>query len=195
MNSIVFENVCKSYGDAKIVKSLNLEIKEGERLILLGPSGCGKTTTLRMIAGLEDITSGQLKMGGRVVNDIAPGERNIAMVFQSYALFPHLSVWDNITFGLHIQKLPEAEIKKRVDENDRIHNKNYKVFNEKIETIGTALPFDNFFAKETLFLRGDKSDYILDSDFETIYHHFPKAKQHLCVLLNEKLNQIQCRIV
>ena len=69
MNSIVFENVCKSYGDAKIVKSLNLEIKEGERLILLGPSGCGKTTTLRMIAGLEDITSGQLKMGGRVVND------------------------------------------------------------------------------------------------------------------------------
>lgn len=104
MNSIVFENVCKSYGDAKIVKSLNLEIKEGERLILLGPSGCGKTTTLRMIAGLEDITSGQLKMGGRVVNDIAPGERNIAMVFQSYALFPHLSVWDNITFGLHNPK-------------------------------------------------------------------------------------------
>ena len=130
MNSIVFENVCKSYGDAKIVKSLNLEIKEGERLILLGPSGCGKTTTLRMIAGLEDITSGQLKMGGRVVNDIAPGERNIAMVFQSYALFPHLSVWDNITFGLHIQKLPEAEIKKRADEALEILNlrgyENYK---------------------------------------------------------------------
>ena len=101
---------------------MNLEIKEGERLILLGPSGCGKTTTLRMIAGLEDITSGQLKMGGRVVNDIAPGERNIAMVFQSYALFPHLSVWDNITFGLHIQKLPEAEIKKRADEALEILN-------------------------------------------------------------------------
>lgn len=87
MNSIVFENACKSYGDAKIVKSLNLEIKEGERLILLGPSGCGKTTTLRMIAGLEDITSGQLKMGGRVVNDIAPGERNIAMVFKAMRCF------------------------------------------------------------------------------------------------------------
>lgn len=130
MNSIVFENVCKSYGEARIVKSLNLEIKEGERLILLGPSGCGKTTTLRMIAGLEDITSGQLKMGGQVVNDIAPGERNIAMVFQSYALFPHLSVWDNITFGLHIQKLPEAEIKKRADEALSILNlqgyENYK---------------------------------------------------------------------
>lgn len=111
MNSIVFNNVCKSYGDAKIVKSLNLEIKEGERLILLGPSGCGKTTTLRMIAGLEEITSGELYMGGRVINDVPPGERNVAMVFQSYALFPHLSVWDNITFGLKIQKLPEDEIK------------------------------------------------------------------------------------
>lgn len=130
MNSIVFENVCKNYGDAKIVKSLNLAVKEGERLILLGPSGCGKTTTLRMIAGLEAITSGQLHMGGQVVNDIAPGERNIAMVFQSYALFPHLSVWDNITFGLRIQKLPEGEIKKRAAEALSILNlqgyENYK---------------------------------------------------------------------
>ena len=122
MNSIVFNNVCKSYGDAKIVKSLNLEIKEGERLILLGPSGCGKTTTLRMIAGLEEITSGELYMGGRVINDIPPGERNVAMVFQSYALFPHLSVWDNITFGLKIQKLPEDEIKKRTTEALKILN-------------------------------------------------------------------------
>ena len=122
MNSIVFNNVCKSYGDAKIVKSLNLEIKEGERLILLGPSGCGKTTTLRMIAGLEEITSGELYMGCRVINDIPPGERNVAMVFQSYALFPHLSVWDNITFGLKIQKLPEDEIKKRTTEALKILN-------------------------------------------------------------------------
>ena len=116
MNSIVFENVCKSYGDAKIVKSLNLEIKEGERLILLGPSGCGKTTTLRMIAGLEDITSGQLKMGGRVVNDIAPGERNIAMVFQSYALFRYMTVYENVAFGLELQKMPKKQIKERVTE-------------------------------------------------------------------------------
>lgn len=122
MNSIVFNNVCKSYGDAKIVKSLNLEIKEGERLILLGPSGCGKTTTLRMIAGLEEITSGELIMGGRVINDVPPGERNVAMVFQSYALFPHLSVWDNITFGLKIQKLPEDEIKRRTTEALKILN-------------------------------------------------------------------------
>lgn len=122
MNSIVFNNVCKSYGDAKIVKSLNLEIKEGERLILLGPSGCGKSTTLRMIAGLEEITSGELVMGGRVINDVPPGERNVAMVFQSYALFPHLSVWDNIAFGLKIQKLGEDEIKRRTTEALKILN-------------------------------------------------------------------------
>ena len=122
MNSIVFKDVCKSYGDAKIVKSLNLEIKEGERLILLGPSGCGKSTTLRMIAGLEEITSGELIMGGRVINDVPPGERNVAMVFQSYALFPHLSVWDNIAFGLKIQKLGEDEIKRRTTEALKILN-------------------------------------------------------------------------
>lgn len=122
MNSIVFKDVCKSYGDAKIVKSLNLEIKEGERLILLGPSGCGKSTTLRMIAGLEEITSGELVMGGRVINDVPPGERNVAMVFQSYALFPHLSVWDNIAFGLKIQKLGEDEIKRRTMEALKILN-------------------------------------------------------------------------
>ena len=122
MNSIVFKDVCKSYGDAKIVKSLNLEINEGERLILLGPSGCGKSTTLRMIAGLEEITSGELIMGGRVINDVPPGERNVAMVFQSYALFPHLSVWDNIAFGLKIQKLGEDEIKRRTMEALKILN-------------------------------------------------------------------------
>ena len=111
--SIVFNNVQKAYGKNIVINNLNLNIKKGERLILLGPSGCGKTTTLRMIAGFEEITKGELLMDGRVVNDIAPGERNIAMVFQSYALFPHLSVWDNITFGLKLQKLPQAEIEKR----------------------------------------------------------------------------------
>lgn len=98
--SIIFSHVQKAYGNNVVINDLNLEIQKGERLILLGPSGCGKTTTLRMIAGFEEITKGELYMDGRVVNDIAPGERNIAMVFQSYALFPHLSVWDNITFGL-----------------------------------------------------------------------------------------------
>ena len=112
-HSIVFSHVNKAYGKTVVVEDLNLEIRRGERLILLGPSGCGKTTTLRMIAGFEEITGGELYMDGKVVNDIPPGERNIAMVFQSYALFPHLSVWDNITFGLVLQKLPKEEIEKR----------------------------------------------------------------------------------
>lgn len=111
--SIIFSQVQKAYGKNVVINNLNLEIKKGERLILLGPSGCGKTTTLRMIAGFEEITSGDLFMDGKVVNDLAPGERNIAMVFQSYALFPHLSVWDNITFGLQLQKLPQDEIERR----------------------------------------------------------------------------------
>lgn len=115
-NSIVFSHVDKAYGSNLVVKDLNLEIKKGERLILLGPSGCGKTTTLRMIAGFEEITRGELYMDGKVVNDMSPGDRNIAMVFQSYALFPHLSVWDNITFGLQIQKLPADEIAKRTNQ-------------------------------------------------------------------------------
>lgn len=113
MNNIKLTNICKAYDETVVVKNLNLEVKQGERLILLGPSGCGKTTTLRMIAGLESITSGELEIGGKLFNAIPPGERNIAMVFQSYALFPHLTVWENIIFGLKIQKLPNEEIKKR----------------------------------------------------------------------------------
>lgn len=94
---------------------------------MLGPSGCGKTTTLRMIAGFEEISGGELYMNGKVVNDIPPGERNIAMVFQSYALFPHLSVWDNITFGLNIQKLPADEIRKRTEKAlEILHLKGYE---------------------------------------------------------------------
>lgn len=114
MKEIVFENVCKSYGKNQIVNNLNLTIKEGERLILLGPSGCGKSTTLRMIAGLEDITSGKLYMNGECVNDVPSGDRNIAMVFQNYALFPHMTVENNITYGLKVHKLPKEEIKKRL---------------------------------------------------------------------------------
>ena len=114
--SIVFSQVQKAYGKNIVINNLNLEIEKGERLILLGPSGCGKTTTLRMIAGFEEITKGDLFMGGARVNDVAPGERNIAMVFQSYALFPHLDVFENIAFGLRIAKVPEDEIRQRVGE-------------------------------------------------------------------------------
>ena len=126
-NSIVFSHVKKAYGKTVVIEDLNLEIREGERLILLGPSGCGKTTTLRMIAGFEEISGGELYMNGKVVNDLPPGERNIAMVFQSYALFPHLSVWDNITFGLQLQKLPADEIRKRAEKAlEILHLKGYE---------------------------------------------------------------------
>lgn len=117
---IVFEHVKKQYGKNVVVPDLNLTIRSGERTILLGPSGCGKTTTLRMISGLEDITSGKLYMGDTLANDIPSGDRNIAMVFQNYALFPHMTVFKNIAFGLRTYKLPKAEIKKRVSETIKI---------------------------------------------------------------------------
>ncbi len=114
MKEIVFENVCKSYGKTSVVENLNLTIRSGERLIILGPSGCGKSTTLRMIAGLEEITSGSLYMDGRRVNDVPSGHRNVSMVFQNYALFPHMTVADNITYGLKRRKLPKEEIDHRL---------------------------------------------------------------------------------
>lgn len=115
-SGLTFHHVSKVYGTNQVIRDLDFSIQPGERLILLGPSGCGKTTTLRMIAGLESITSGDLYMGGTRVNDLAPGERNIAMVFQSYALYPHMTVWDNITFGLQIQKLDPKEIAQRTNQ-------------------------------------------------------------------------------
>ncbi|MEW9122226.1 MAG: ABC transporter ATP-binding protein [Thermotaleaceae bacterium] len=114
MKEIVFENVCKYYGKNLVVDNLNLTIREGERLILLGPSGCGKSTTLRIISGLEDISAGKLYMDGKCVNDVPSGDRNIAMVFQNYALFPHMTVEDNITYGLKVHRVPKEEIGKRL---------------------------------------------------------------------------------
>ena len=116
MKNIIFDRVVKAYDKNVIVKDLNLEIKEGERLILLGPSGCGKSTTLRMIAGLESLTAGDLYMGGKNVSNVPCGDRNVSMVFQNYALFPHMTVADNITYGLRVHKLPAAEIQNRLEE-------------------------------------------------------------------------------
>jgi multiple sugar transport system ATP-binding protein len=116
MATVTFEHVNKLYGDFHAVKDLNLEIGDGEFMVLVGPSGCGKTTSLRMIAGLEEISSGSLRIGDRVVNDVAPKDRDIAMVFQSYALYPHMSVRDNLAFGLKLRKVPKAEIERRVNE-------------------------------------------------------------------------------
>lgn len=116
MNSIEFRDVCKSY-DSKhnVIDHLNMTIPSNQRLILLGPSGCGKSTILRMIAGLENVSSGELYLGDRCVNDVPPGERNIAMVFQSYALYPHMTVEQNIIFGMKIAKIPKEEQQKQLD--------------------------------------------------------------------------------
>ena len=116
MATVTFDNVNKIYGDFQAVKDLNLEIGDGEFMVLVGPSGCGKTTSLRMIAGLEEITSGTLRIGDRVVNDVPPKDRDIAMVFQSYALYPHMSVRENLAFGLKLRKVSKAEIERRVNE-------------------------------------------------------------------------------
>ena len=120
MATVTFEHVTKRFGDFIAVNDNNLEIQDGEFMVLVGPSGCGKTTSLRMIAGLEEISSGNLKIGDRVVNDVAPKDRDIAMVFQSYALYPHMSVRDNLAFGLKLRKVPKAEIDRRVGDAARI---------------------------------------------------------------------------
>jgi multiple sugar transport system ATP-binding protein len=116
MATVTFDHVNKMYGDFQAVKDLDLEIGDGEFMVLVGPSGCGKTTSLRMIAGLEEITSGELRIADRVVNDVPPKDRDIAMVFQSYALYPHMSVRDNLAFGLKLRKVPKADIERRVNE-------------------------------------------------------------------------------
>ena len=115
MAEVVFDGITKVYADGtKAVDGLDLDVRDGEFMVLVGPSGCGKTTALRMVAGLEDISGGVLKIGERVVNHVPSRDRDIAMVFQSYALYPHLSVYDNIAFGLKVKKVPKAEIDRRV---------------------------------------------------------------------------------
>ncbi len=116
MATVTFDHVTKKYGDVTAVEDFNLEIQDGEFMVFVGPSGCGKTTSLRMIAGLEDITMGDLKIGDRIVNDVPPKDRDIAMVFQSYALYPHMSVYDNLAFGLKLRKVEKKEIDRRVKE-------------------------------------------------------------------------------
>jgi len=121
MAQVILENVTKSYdGKEKAVNSANFIVENEEFVVLLGPSGCGKTTTLRMVAGLEEITSGTVKIDGRVVNDVEPKDRDIAMVFQNYALYPHMTVFDNMAFGLKLRKFPKTEIQSRVQEAARI---------------------------------------------------------------------------
>jgi len=120
MAGVKYENMTKAWGDVVGVNNLSLDIPDKEFLVLVGPSGCGKSTALRCLAGLEEITAGNIYIGDRVVNDVPPKDRDIAMVFQSYALYPHMTVFDNMAFGLKLRKTPKAEINKRVQEAAQI---------------------------------------------------------------------------
>lgn len=120
MASVTFDHVTKKFGDVVAVNDLDIKIEDKEFLVLVGPSGCGKSTALRCLAGLEDITDGRIFIGDQIVNDVAPKDRDIAMVFQSYALYPHMSVYDNMAFGLKLRKTPKQEIRRRVEEAAQI---------------------------------------------------------------------------
>ena len=115
MSSLELIDICKSFDSAEILKDISFEIKDGEFIVFVGPSGCGKSTLLRLISGLEDISSGELKLDGKVINDMPPVQRDVAMVFQSYALYPHMNTYDNMAFGLRNLKISEDEISKRVN--------------------------------------------------------------------------------
>src|SRR5438270_13357207 len=120
MAEVTFDQVSKIYADGTTaVSDLTLDVQDGEFMVLVGPSGCGKTTALRMVAGLEEISKGVLRIGDRVVNHVPSRDRDIAMVFQSYALYPHLSVYENIAFGLRLKKVPKKEIERRVNDAAR----------------------------------------------------------------------------
>jgi multiple sugar transport system ATP-binding protein len=121
MASITFDSVGKIYpGGTRAIEDVNLEVGDGEFVVLVGPSGCGKSTLLRMVAGLEEVTEGRLLIGDRVVNDVPPKDRDIAMVFQNYALYPHMTVYENMAFGLRLRKMPKEEIRRRVEEAAKI---------------------------------------------------------------------------
>ena len=120
MAAVNLDNVTKWYGDTEVVRGISLEIPDGKFVALVGPSGCGKTTTLRMIAGLEDVSDGEISIGDEVINDVPPKHRDIAMVFQSYALYPHMTVFENMSFGLRLRSISAAEIRRRVEDAARI---------------------------------------------------------------------------
>src|SRR3546814_899748 len=122
MSEVTLRKVVKRYDDVEAVRGIDLDIADQEFVVLVGPSGCGKSTTLRMIAGLEDITGGDILIGDTVVNDVPPKDRDIAMVFQNYALYPHMTVQENMSFGLRLKRFPKDEIRRRVDEAARILN-------------------------------------------------------------------------
>ena len=115
MSTVTLKNVHKSYGETEVIHGVDVNIADGEFIVIVGPSGCGKSTLLRMVAGLETITKGDIYIGGTLVNEMEPMDRNIAMVFQNYALYPHMNVYDNMAYGLKIAGTPKPEIEERVN--------------------------------------------------------------------------------
>jgi sn-glycerol 3-phosphate transport system ATP-binding protein len=138
------KNVIKKYGKGKqelqVIHGVNADIADREFIVIVGPSGCGKSTLLRMVAGLEEISGGEISIGGRVVNNLEPAERDIAMVFQNYALYPHMSVFDNMAYGLKIKKVPIDEIKTRVDKAARILELGHLLDAQAARAVGRAAP-------------------------------------------------------
>src|SRR5499425_173288 len=120
MAEVALRNVVKRFEEVEAVRSIDLDIPDNELVVLVGPSGCGKSTTLRMIAGLEEVTSGDICIGGELVNDLPPKDRDIAMVFQNYALYPHMTAFENMSFGLRLRKFSKSEIRARVEQAARI---------------------------------------------------------------------------
>ena len=120
MADVALRNIVKRFDDVDAVRDISLNIPDNEFVVLVGPSGCGKSTTLRMIAGLEEATAGEILIGGEVVNDVPPKDRDIAMVFQNYALYPHMTVFENMSFGLRLRRTPKAEIRTRVEHAAKI---------------------------------------------------------------------------
>src|SRR5438067_8533221 len=120
MAKVHFRQVTKRYGDVEVIHGIGLDVADGEFIVIVGPSGCGKSTLLRMIAGLETITDGEIAIAGKRVNEVEPKDRNIAMVFQNYALYPHMTVYENMSYGLRIRRMPREEIRARVERAAKI---------------------------------------------------------------------------
>ena len=159
MASLSLKGITKTYaGGVTAVSDFNLEIKDKEFIILVGPSGCGKSTTLRMIAGLEEISDGELYIGDKLVNDVAPKDRDIAMVFQNYALYPHMTVFENMAFGLKLRNTPKDEIKRRVEEAARIDVYKRQVLNYPDDAQGDA----HLYVYKDEIVGGDISSTALD---------------------------------
>jgi multiple sugar transport system ATP-binding protein len=187
---VTYENVSKQYGSNVLaVDNLNLSIESGEMMVFLGPSGCGKTTSLRMLAGLESITSGNIRIGDRVVNELPPRARNIAMVFQSYALYSHLSVFENLAYPLKVRKIKKGEVQRRVEEvaamvqiSELLHRKPREISGGQRQRValGRAIirepsvflmdePLSNLDAKLRLHMRGELKRFQRDLETTTIY--------------------------